>query len=247
MNPPKGYFSQANNKFLPNSEKYHLSWNCNPTARARRIDNLIQEKMRKKEKFSVEDSMGFQLDTYDQYAEYLTPALVRIMRRAVERKLYPEKNSELVLEGANILGEWDYLMSEESIGGAVAQVFEWFYVGKFGGAEQEELIYEWKHANYLFDTFHVKNVVELSEELERDDGQGRLLSARWCGSREAYPCVYNIVDAMEDTMRFFHRRGKRSNWRWKYLHEQFLGHTPMKQTPLSVFFSRSVKYGGSRR
>ena len=42
IDPPKGYFITANNKFLPDNDKYKLASNVNPTSRAKRIDDLIK-------------------------------------------------------------------------------------------------------------------------------------------------------------------------------------------------------------
>jgi acyl-homoserine lactone acylase PvdQ len=42
IDPPKGFFALANNKFVHPDNKYHLGWNTNPTARGRRIHNQIQ-------------------------------------------------------------------------------------------------------------------------------------------------------------------------------------------------------------
>jgi penicillin amidase len=47
IDPPKGFFCMGNNKFLPDTDKYHLSWNTNPTSRARRIYDLISELINK--------------------------------------------------------------------------------------------------------------------------------------------------------------------------------------------------------
>jgi penicillin amidase len=63
--PPKGYIVTANNK--PVSEKYFngVYESSVMTARANRIDDLIQEKIKKDLKFTVEDMKRIQLDTVD--------------------------------------------------------------------------------------------------------------------------------------------------------------------------------------
>lgn len=43
LNPKKGYFSTANNRFFPDDDKHHFSWNVNPTARALRIERVLSE------------------------------------------------------------------------------------------------------------------------------------------------------------------------------------------------------------
>lgn len=42
IDPPKGFFVLANNKFIHADNKYSLGWNTMSTARARRINDVIE-------------------------------------------------------------------------------------------------------------------------------------------------------------------------------------------------------------
>lgn len=41
IDPEKGFLALGNNKFIHPDNKYHLGWNSNPTARGRRIYDVI--------------------------------------------------------------------------------------------------------------------------------------------------------------------------------------------------------------
>ena len=66
INPPKGYVATANNRFFPQNEKYHVAWNINPTGRAHRIYQYLNENI--KNNISLEKMKELQLDTVDSYA-----------------------------------------------------------------------------------------------------------------------------------------------------------------------------------
>lgn len=78
VDPEKGYFVCANNKFMPDNNKLRLSWNTQPTARGKRLNALISELVGRG-KITVEDHMRLQGDRVDSYVQSVLPHLLKML------------------------------------------------------------------------------------------------------------------------------------------------------------------------
>lgn len=86
--PEKGYIVTANNRLTTNNfrgGRYESNWLI--TARAIRINEIIQHKIQKGHKFTIEDNKLIQLDTVDYFCRKGLPHLIKLapeFKRAFE-------------------------------------------------------------------------------------------------------------------------------------------------------------------
>lgn len=80
FNPRKGYIVTANNKVVSDNFKYEFSGMYQFT-RAYRIKEMIEDKLSKNEKFSIEDNINMLKDVKDVAAERILPKLISIYER----------------------------------------------------------------------------------------------------------------------------------------------------------------------
>lgn len=80
INPKKGYIITANNKMVSENfiSEYHGLFMF---GRATRIKELIEDKIKKEEKISLQDSISFLTDVKDVYAEKAIPKILDIYER----------------------------------------------------------------------------------------------------------------------------------------------------------------------
>lgn len=67
VNPKKGYVAMTNNKMTSNNYVYQTNMHEISNGRSARLDQIINSKIAKGEKFTFEDMMKMQLDTKDYY------------------------------------------------------------------------------------------------------------------------------------------------------------------------------------
>ena len=81
LDPRKGYLVACNNKFATDNYVHHLSVTAFTTARAKRADQLIKEKIMKREKMNVEFFKDMQLDTKDSYVEFVLESIIKLYEK----------------------------------------------------------------------------------------------------------------------------------------------------------------------
>lgn len=108
INPDEGIIVTANNKVVePEKYKYPLTLDAMPPYRAERIWELLK----KKDKWDIESVRDIQLDIYSKQAEYLMPILKNALKNAVL--------DELEKKAFDVMSNWDFLATEESIGATI--------------------------------------------------------------------------------------------------------------------------------
>ncbi|HUN55554.1 MAG TPA: penicillin acylase family protein [Smithella sp.] len=119
-NPEKGYIGTANNRTVPIDFPYILTSNWYYPDRAERIDQM----MKGKDKYTVEDAKAMQLDIYSPFVRTIKAALLDETTlnemTAVWQKSEKRKNAEKALE---ILRNFDGNMRADSAGAAFCGVF----------------------------------------------------------------------------------------------------------------------------
>lgn len=88
INPKKGYYVTANQRVVPENAKYDYGATMVSTARALRIDEMIQQKMQKGHKFNAEDMIDMQQDMTDVFARYLSPVIISITQKTILDKTH---------------------------------------------------------------------------------------------------------------------------------------------------------------
>ena len=100
-NPKEGYISTANNKIIDDSFPYYISGLWADPSRASRINDRLKEK----DKYTMEDMASIQLDYFSKFAETITPKILdygHIARTTEE------------VRAIKFLEEWDFIEDADS-------------------------------------------------------------------------------------------------------------------------------------
>lgn len=68
----------GNNKFMPDDNKYLLTWNTQPTARGKRLTEKIKQFLQNG-LFSIDDHKKLHNDVTDSYAEAIVPMIIELV------------------------------------------------------------------------------------------------------------------------------------------------------------------------
>ncbi|CAD8058178.1 unnamed protein product [Paramecium sonneborni] len=140
INPPKGFVATANNRFFPMNEKYHTNWNINPTGRAHRIYQFLNQIV--PNKVSFEQMKQLQLDTVDSYAKQSWPSL----RKLIQSDYFKQ-----------YIDSWDFNLNIESKQATLYMLFEHYYCLSF-----KNLPPRWSQT-YNFDSFFFLELTRFNE------------------------------------------------------------------------------------
>ncbi|MDN2712795.1 penicillin acylase family protein [Janthinobacterium sp. SUN118] len=233
-NPPSGFIVSANNSIVGEGYPYFISQDWASPARARRIEQLLRQKLAANKPLTMADMQQMQGDTLDLEAQEILPELL---------KLAPANDAQR--QAMTWLRQWNGDMQADSQAAAIfhvwmrhlrEQLFSAQFKGYWNKAEQGGVIRG------------------LSEEI-RVDTLRRILAQQqggWCA-----PAATAGVKACQDVLRtslqaaideIYELKGDHSmdSWHWGKLQTALYGHTPFSQTkPLDGFFERRVGSGGS--
>lgn len=115
LNPEQGYYYTCNNKLVSDDFPYELGNIWMNGYRAKRLDALINSK----NKFSFEDFAAWQLDFVSLPGE----AFVTLVQELKDAEKY-EHLSQRLKNVIDLLVDWDFNLTAESIGGAIYQVLK---------------------------------------------------------------------------------------------------------------------------
>ena len=103
IKPKRNYLITANQRHYP-ADSYYMAGNGNALSfRGYQIEKLFQEKMKKKNKISIEDFQSIQCDTNAPDKEFFLP----LIKRALAEKTF----SQVERNAMNLLSNWDYSTS----------------------------------------------------------------------------------------------------------------------------------------
>ena len=80
-----------------------------------------------------------QLDVFDEYASYIVKDIVEIYKRHAKKYLTEEKIEEY-REYIDVIGQWDYQVTKESIGAGMYLAWEHYFLRTFIHEAIEEYI-----------------------------------------------------------------------------------------------------------
>lgn len=110
LNPGGGIIATANNKVAGKGYPYFISRYWEPPDRITRIQELLKVK----DKFSVDDFKRIQQDLYCPLASELTPKMLKALERAA--------TADQANQAIEILSRWDFKMGKGSPGAALFEV-----------------------------------------------------------------------------------------------------------------------------
>ncbi|CAM5514681.1 penicillin acylase family protein [Streptomyces abikoensis] len=170
LNPKRGYIVTANQAVTDKKYPYSLTGDWGYGARSKRIDDLIQSKIKDGGKISTDDMQKMQMDNSSEIAKLLTPYLLKIDLKGAN-----ERETKYVREAQKLLQGWDYNQEADSAAAAYFNAV-WRNTLKlaFGNKLPKELRVKGQCLRV-----HPTNDAGPQEDLE---GKTRLV--RECGERE---------------------------------------------------------------
>jgi penicillin amidase len=230
LNPEKGYIVSANNKIIDDSYPYFISHDWAPPSRARRIEQLLEQKL--SDGLSMQDIQIMQADTMDL-------GMHEVVTQALEI-LGPQPGLDEVL---SLLKNWDGDMSQNSVAGSIAYTWLEFLSGELFGDDLEDY-WNSRYSNSINNINARLGYTNIRLALMDD-------SYDWCDNRlteEQESCELPLKTALENTIKRLKKLkgGNMDNWQWGDLHFSVYDHTPLSQSRLfqSIFERRAVG-GGS--
>ena len=229
FNPDEGYIVSANDKPVGPDYPYFISADWAPPNRARRIEQLLQEKVSRGERISLDHFGRMQGDTVDLSVRGLLDYLKRYSPAR------PEQQKAL-----GYLQNWDGNMSRDSQGAAI--FFVWarhLRVEVFSTALKQT----WNKQRQGVELDRVVSATSYDQLLHALTEQ----PSAWCGAAggSCVPLLGRSLDATIAELRKL-RGSNMDSWRWGDIHHALYEHMPFsKVTWLASVFERKLPSGGS--
>lgn len=229
LNPSQGYYYTCNNKLVTDDFPYDLGNIWMNGYRAKRLDLLINSK----DKFSFEDFAAWQLDFVSLPGEEFAKLVEAFQEKEGYKKLPAN-----IKKTADLLVNWDFNLTADSVGGAIYQVLK------------QELI------DLIFDeTLGIRGAVTRKElpifavsEFFGHDTTAILRlfdnpnSAWWTTSPEE-----TLMKALEKTTYYLTQTlgGNTKDWKWGSLHPMIAKHAlGVKPILGEIFDTGNIPIGG---
>jgi penicillin amidase len=229
FNPEEGYIVSANNKPVGPDYPYFISADWAPPHRARRIEQLLREKVSAGEPISLDYIGRMQGDTLDLSVRGLLDYLKRVPPNGEEQR-----------KALGYLQNWDGDMSRDSQAAAI------FFV--WARHLREELF-----AAALKDSWNKPRQSAQMERVVSATSYDRILHAlteqpsAWCGAPgdSCVPLLGRSLDAAIGELKKL-RGSDTDSWRWGDIHYTLYEHMPFSRMAwLASVFGRKVPSGGS--
>ncbi|HLM58375.1 MAG TPA: penicillin acylase family protein [Pyrinomonadaceae bacterium] len=227
LNPAEGYIVSANDKPVGPDYPYFISADFAPPNRARRIEQLLREKVSKGEPISLDHFGRMQGDTVDLSVGGLLDHLKRLPPSG------PEQQKAL-----GYLQNWDGNMSRDSQAAAIFFVWARHLRGELFWTTLKD---SWNKQRQSAEMERVVAATSYDQILHALTEQ----PSAWCGGGSCAPLLSRSLDAAISELKKL-RGSDPDSWRWGDIHRTFYQHTPFSEvTWLSSVFERKVPSGGS--
>lgn len=233
FNPDKGYIVSANDKLVDSDYPYFISADWAPPNRARRIEQLLQDKISNGELISIDYVERMQGDTVDLSVRGLLEYLKQVSPDG------PEQQRAL-----NYLSAWNGDMARDSQAAAI--FFVWIRHLReelFSSALQ---VY-WNKQRQSDEINKIVSSTSYDQILNALTSR----SANWCGSEtsaDGRPCASLLSHSLNMTIKELKKlRGSNmDSWRWGDIHQTLYEHRPFSGiSSLAPIFERRIPSGGS--
>lgn len=227
FNPEQGYIVSANNKLVDSDYPYFISDDWAPPNRARRIEQLLQDKISHHELISLDYIDRMQGDTVDLSVGPLLEYLNQVTPNG------PEQQKAL-----QYLSAWKGDMARDSQGAAI--FFVWT-------RHLREELFSAKLKDYWNKQKQSAEISRIVANTSYDQILNALTeqSSNWCDNRS---CASLLSDSLDMTIKELKKlRGSNmESWRWGDIHQTLYEHLPFSRINfLASIFERKIPSGGS--
>ena len=220
FNPPSGFIVTANNRSVPETYPYLITYDWVPPYRAQRIGELIEHKS----EISLADMMAIQADQHSAQAWELLPFLLQVVPADTRQG-----------RALDYLKGWTGVAAADSVATAIYQA----WLMHLGPAIFEDDL----HGDLYQDLANRQHATFLANLMADEENT-------WCDNVLTVPverCTDVAGMALERALDDLQaRRGRnRARWQWGRLHRTQYPHTPFSQVgALRRFFHRQIANGG---
>lgn len=229
FNPEEGYIVSANNRPIGPDYAYFISADWAPPNRARRIEQLLQEKVSRGQPISLDYIGQMQGDTVDLSVRGLLDYLKHVPSNGAEQQ-----------KALGYLQNWDGNMVRDSQGAAIFFVWArhlreglfWTTLKDSWNKERQSA----EMARMVSETSYDQVLHALTEQ-----------PSTWCGGAGAScaPQLSRSLDAAISELKKL-RGSDMDSWRWGDIHRTFYAHMPFSSVRwLASVFERKLPNGGS--
>jgi penicillin amidase len=225
--PPAHFIVTANHRPVPPAYPYVLGLEWPEPYRARRITELIAERVGSGAKLTLDDSARIQADTFSQHARALLPLLLA----------HAHPQGSLEEQAVAALRSWNMNATADSVPEAVFEA--WFYqlAPTLVADELGPVVTDTYKRRLSYVTRFVVNTLTRN-------------NSAWCDDRTTSrqeTCDDAVTEALRRGLRDLSSRmgSDMSRWRWDTVHHAIFPHQGLDTVAvLRPFLSRSVPNGG---
>ncbi|MGN6150870.1 MAG: penicillin acylase family protein [Lysobacteraceae bacterium] len=233
FNPESGYIVSANNRMMAADYPYFVSGDFAQPERARRIEQLIREKIASGKPLSIKDHEAFQMDTLDLEAKAMLSELTAV-----------KPDDDETARMLDYLRKWDGNASSESVGATIfystmrhlrSELLSEKLKGYWGNPRLQ------RRMNQIVTDMEPKSVRQALHDPAFD----------WCDRRdtpEHESCETIKLEALSDAAREMTRLlgSDMEDWQWSRAQKAIFRHTPFSDVKgLDFLFERRTPAVGS--
>ena len=233
FNPESGYIVSANNRMMAADYPYFVSGDFAQPERARRIEQLIRQKIASGKPLSIKDHEAFQMDTLDLEAKAMLSELTAV-----------KPDDDETARMLDYLRKWDGNASSESIGATIfystmrhlrSELLSEKLKGYWGNVRLQ------RRMNQIVTDMEPKSIRQALHDPEFD----------WCDRRDTpahESCETIKLEALSDAARELTRLlgSDMDDWHWGSAQKAIFRHTPFSDVKgLDFLFERRTPAVGS--
>ncbi|NOU51326.1 penicillin acylase family protein [Pseudoalteromonas sp. JBTF-M23] len=231
-NPKQGYIVSANNNMMGEQYPYHISYDWAPSARADRIAQLLEQKIRSGEKLTVEYMKEMQGDTVSFGAHALIDLLVNTPMQTEEQK-----------QAQQYLASWNGDMSADSQAAAIFYSWSRFLRIVLYSDEFKAPYGRAKYSGLMSSSYMNVTYDQIAQALTKSD-------ANWCDdvtTEGLENCDVAIQKALNMAISQLTKLvgSDMEDWQWGEVHTTVYKHTPFSEVNmLKDLFERRIASSG---
>jgi penicillin amidase len=233
FNPESGIIISANNKVHAENYPYLISNSWSPPYRAERIAEIINQKINKKEKITIQDFIKMQGDHKSLQAERLLPFLLQ---------LKPINNQQQ--EALEIVDKWDAVISENSAAAAIFQTWLRNFNEQLLKDDLKGSLLHVARGDLLQNFMQQLHPLFIDEVIKQNLGINK---SSWCDNiltANKETCEELALIALDKAVDEL-RRNSRGKTQWGEIHKTYYPHSVFTHIQLAnSIFDREVNGGG---
>lgn len=246
INPDKGYIFTANGRISSENVKLGIGVTQAATARAQRIDYLLNDLIHvQKKKIDIDDMKRVMNDTFDIYASMKAPIMLELAEANLEKYIKDKSRIPQIKKWMNDLKSWNYRFELDMSQPTIFTLWDIFFVDNmFKRQVKNDKLRNHASKRYGFEDF----TLDILENLKTDPSY----FSKYCQSGikdEPNSCLKALVDGLDFVHEYLVIPGasfKDEDAYYRDWHKVVYRYAPFTRSFLRYFFDRSDSDSGSK-